>query len=127
MSLTSSDLSISLSRPSDRLLVTLQGNLDTHSAPALGDVLLAAAECKEHTVLVDLAGVEFIDSSGLTVLLSAQRHLGRSGGGLIAVDPSPSVTRLFDITCSDKTIPVVRRDHGGRSDGPMFPPRHVPL
>ena len=128
MSSASTDLSISLSRTSDRLVVTLQGDLDAHSAPALGDVLLAAAECQEYPVVVDLAGVGFIDSSGLTVLLSGQRHLGRTGGWLIVVEPSPPVSRLFDITGLDKTIPVVRREQQGGSDEPkMFPDQHVSL
>jgi anti-sigma B factor antagonist len=128
VSIASTALSINLSRDRDRLIVTLHGDLDAHAAPALADVLLAAVECQEHTVLVDLAGVGFIDSSGLTILLSAHRRLGRAGGWLIAVDPSPAVVRIFEMTGLDNTISVIRHAQATpRLTPPMFPRSHVPL
>jgi anti-sigma B factor antagonist len=112
----------------NRLIVTVHGDLDAHAAPALGDVLLAAVDCQEHTVLVDLAAVDFIDSSGLTVLLSAQRRLGRTGGWLLAVDPSASVLRMLEMTALDKAIPIIRREQTMPcSTPPIFPARHAPI
>ncbi len=128
MSVVSASARINLSRARGRLVVTVQGDLDAVSAPALGDVLLAAAECEERTVVVDLAAVEFIDSSGLTVLLSGRRHLGRHGGRLVVTAPSPSVLRMFELTGLDRSIPIVRQGPPVPARAPrMFPPQFVPI
>lgn len=127
MSISSADLAIAVSQTSKHLLISLSGDLDSHSAPSVGDALFAAAACQEQAVLVDMSGVGSIDSSGLSVLLSGYRHLSRVGGWLLVVDPSPAVTRVFEISGLDKTIPVLRRDHRERSQPRMFPEEHSRL
>jgi anti-sigma B factor antagonist len=48
--------------------------------------------------VLDLEGVEFIDSIGLGVLVGAHKRLARSGGRLAIVGVSPSVARLLGVT-----------------------------
>jgi anti-sigma B factor antagonist len=49
-------------------------------------------------VVVDLAGVQFVDSEGLSALLSLARTVHERGGELRFASPSPAVERLFRIT-----------------------------
>ena len=49
-------------------------------------------------VLVDLSGVQFADSEGLTALLSLARMVHEKGGEVRFCSPSPAVERLFRIT-----------------------------
>lgn len=77
----------------------------TVRAPAAIDPLNAdafAAELATYpadaTVKVDAAGVEFIDSSGLRVLIEARSRHIEGGGQLLVINPSPTVLRLFELT-----------------------------
>jgi anti-sigma B factor antagonist len=76
---------------SDRCRVV--GELDLASAPALRDHL---AEM-DGDIELDCSGVSFIDCSGLSALVDAQRTCQAAGVRLVLVDPSRCVTRLVDL------------------------------
>jgi anti-sigma B factor antagonist len=65
---------------------------------------MAADACDTTSVQLDMSGVDFIDSSGLSVLVSGDRHLRRSGGGLTVVNPSASVASLLALTALEVRI-----------------------
>jgi anti-sigma B factor antagonist len=90
-----------MSQPDDLLTVARSedgiaavGEIDAHTAPTLATAIDAAAP----TVRLDMSGVEFVDSSGLRVLIDAHQRLQESGGSLTIVAPSPAVHRLFEIS-----------------------------
>lgn len=69
------------------------GEIDAHSAPALAAAL---EESTADTIVVDMSGVTFMDSSGLRVLLAlAERSGGRS---LQIAQPSRPIMRLFEVS-----------------------------
>lgn len=70
------------------------GEIDAHTAPALA----AAIDAAGPDVELDLAGVEFVDSSGLRVLIDAHQRLADAGGGLRLVSLSEPVRRLLEIS-----------------------------
>ena len=72
-----------------RLVVT--GELDAATAPRLGALLADPA-----VVEIDLAGVSFIDASGLTVLVAARDARRRER--LRLVMPSSAVTRILELS-----------------------------
>ncbi len=73
----------------------VSGEIDAHSAPALAQHLAAQSASK---LVLDLAGVTFMDSSGLSVVVNL-RQLGLTGGpDLVIRRPSRPVVRLFEIT-----------------------------
>jgi anti-sigma B factor antagonist len=76
------------------LLVTLRGELDLVDAAAAETALMAAAD-REPRIVVDLAGLEFIDVSGMAALARARRHARRAGGDLLLAAPRPQMTRLL--------------------------------
>jgi anti-sigma B factor antagonist len=55
-------------------------------------------------LVLDLTDVEFIDSTGLSVLLNALRRVTRCGGRMALVCTNPTVLRLFEITRLDSTF-----------------------
>lgn len=80
----------------DASAVVAEGQIDSHTSQALEEALSEVAADTE--LDLDLAGVSFIDSSGLRVIVRThKRHLD-SGGRLTIVTPSDAVTRLLDIT-----------------------------
>lgn len=75
--------------------VAVAGEIDAHTAPELAAAL--AAESGRDELVVDLSGVEFVDSSGLRALL--EEHHTRTGDGrrLVLRRPSGVVLRLFEV------------------------------
>lgn len=79
---------------SDGSRVSAAGEIDAHTAPNLA----AAIQRAGSTVSLDLSGIEFVDSSGLRVLIDEHQRLTDAGGGLTIVAPSEAVSRLFEIS-----------------------------
>lgn len=76
--------------------LVLQGDLDSHTASNLDSAIRALGLADGITI--DLAHVDFIDSSGLRVLITAHTDLDEQGHRLVLTSPSPVVIRLFEIT-----------------------------
>jgi anti-sigma B factor antagonist len=74
----------------------LQGEIDLESAPELERRLHDLGPA--HDVVLDAAEVEFIDSSGLRVVISAHQDHQAAGTRLVITNPSPVVTNLLSIT-----------------------------
>lgn len=77
--------------------VQVQGELDLAVAAQLDEALSAAAgECD--CVLVGLEGCEFIDSSGIAVILRAHNRMEAEGKRLLVYAPTEQVLRVLSIT-----------------------------
>jgi anti-sigma B factor antagonist len=88
------NLSLDVRRDGDSITVLAEGEIDKATAPLLRDCL---TELRGDVVL-DLTALEFLDSTGLGVLISANRSLAETGGTLRVRDPQPQVRRVLDIT-----------------------------
>ena len=82
----------------DGVVLTLRGELDPHTAPRLRERIDEAFASDRVQMALDLAGVTFIDSSGLRVILSGHKEANERGGKLVLQSPSPTARRLLDIT-----------------------------
>lgn len=100
------DLILENSTRGEATVVAVAGELDALSAPQL-DAHLEALEL-EHPALVvaDLTGVEFLDSTGLGVLIKTLTHLRENGGELVLVATSPRVVKVLTITGMDQVMTV---------------------
>jgi anti-sigma B factor antagonist len=89
--------------------LTPVGELDLATAPILEEAFdVAYDETDADTVIVvDLRELEFIDSSGIRVLL---KFVELAPGRLRMVNGTPAVTRLFEITGVRALIPVISPD-----------------
>ena len=79
-------------------VVSVMGEVDLATAPALEQTLLDVAEDRTGEVIVDLTGCSFLDSRGLRALVAARARLERSNRQLALVLSNPSVLRIFQIT-----------------------------
>lgn len=90
--------SILIERSADS--ISVDGEIDAYTAPGVGAA--GGAVLDEHgTVRLDLRRVEFIDSSGLGVLVALTASARDGGGDLVLVAPSRSVVRLLQISGLD--------------------------
>jgi anti-anti-sigma factor len=86
-------------------LVTATGEVDVATAPALRDAIWEGL-VHSPRIVVDLKDVQFLDSTGLQVLVTALKHAQRGGGCLTLVQPTGIVCRVLQATQLDRILPV---------------------
>jgi anti-anti-sigma factor len=80
------------------IVVALAGELDIDAAPVLGDGFDTVIGSDDRDVVVDLALVEFIDSSGVAALIRAYQQLQAQGRRLQVINPGHQVETVLAIT-----------------------------
>jgi anti-sigma B factor antagonist len=88
-------------------MIVVSGEIHVSTAPEFSRLLNDAIGEGKTQVVLDLAAVEFIDSTGLSVLLNGLRRVTRCGGRMALVCTNPTVLRLFVITRLDSTFRIV--------------------
>lgn len=101
----------------DRVIVELTGELDLATAPRLRDRLAVLSEDGHDRITLDLTDLDFIDSTGLSVLVMAYTRAESSGGGMIVRNPSSAVMRIFEITGLASVFTIVADDDPVPSTG----------
>jgi anti-sigma B factor antagonist len=91
-------LELIVSEHGDETVVRAAGELDVNTAPELREQLAKLVNDGTRRIVVDLADVAFIDSTALSVLVSALKRLRQADGDLELASPNPSVRRVFEIT-----------------------------
>jgi anti-sigma B factor antagonist len=102
-----SDLLIEVSRNGDRVVVRLEGELDLASVPMLESEMENATLDDPATVVLDLSGLEFIDSTGLRAILSLDKHSEERGQTFALVRGSQQVQRLMNMTRVDEHLKII--------------------
>jgi anti-sigma B factor antagonist len=89
-------------------VVAVTGELDLYSAEQLQRALAELIDKGAQGVVLDLMGVSFIDSAGLSVLISAAKAIRSLGGRLIVAADDRRILRLLQITGLERSIHVER-------------------
>jgi anti-sigma B factor antagonist len=100
--MTESEGPLAISNTANGLAVS--GEIDAHTAPTLAEAI-DSSDVSE--LEVDLSAVEFVDSSGLRVLIDAHQRADADGRVLRLARPSAAVRRLFEISGVDDYLHVV--------------------
>jgi anti-anti-sigma factor len=78
-----------------RIVVT--GEVDQSTAPALEEAISQAATICTGDLVLDLAGVTFLDSGGMNVFVRCSKPLAEAGRQLVLLHPQPSVQRALEV------------------------------
>jgi anti-sigma B factor antagonist len=95
MPISAGEMQITSSQFADRTVVTLVSQLDAETAPQLYRVFTELSQGGTTRVDVDLARLDFMDSSGLALLVAEHRRTKNDGGRLVILSPNRQVIRLF--------------------------------
>jgi anti-sigma B factor antagonist len=82
----------------------LRGELDMATSPLLEELLNEAEVDGGNAIVVDLAGLSFMDSSGLHVFIRAARAAGDRGEPIRLLNCPDAVRKVFLITCMDHLL-----------------------
>lgn len=89
------------------LYIHLSGEIDHHSAIGvrvqIDEKLLAD---RPKYVYLDLSAIDFMDSSGLGLIMGRQATANRYGGQLIVLDPSPAAERMIKLSALERVIQI---------------------
>jgi anti-anti-sigma factor len=99
-------LAVERSRIDGCELLSVEGELDIASAPRMIAVLNEAFADLELPLVVDLSAVDFMDSTGLALLINADRRMRRHGGGFAICCPDGPISRIFEIADMVETLKV---------------------
>jgi len=85
------------------VVVEARGEVDADTAPLLRRACIDALAEHRH-IVIDLSGVTFLDSAGLSVLVGTMRRATTDGGAMRVVATSPAVLRVLRITALDEVF-----------------------
>ena len=87
-------------------ILPLKGEIDLHVSPQIGASLATLIAKKPAQLVVDLAQVSYIDSSGLAVLIEAMQNVGSYGGKFALSGLQGSVRPIFEIARLDQVFRI---------------------
>jgi anti-sigma B factor antagonist len=87
-------------------LLVVEGEIDASTSSRFIAALNEAVTDAVQSLIVDLSGVHFMDSTGLGLLLGAYRRMKRRGRGFAVVCPGGPVRRIFELTDLVDTLRV---------------------
>lgn len=83
-----------------------KGEIDIYTAPKFKEILLEVIESKESDIIIDGEKLEYIDSTGLGVLISGLKKLKETDKNIIIINLRPNIIKLFEITGLNKVFVV---------------------
>ena len=85
----------------------LTGELDLDTTPILQAEIAALREAGSRSLVLDLTGLEFIDSSGLHCILECEAESRQDGFAIALIQGPPAIRRIFELTNTDTLLRFV--------------------
>jgi anti-sigma B factor antagonist len=98
------ELSLATREQAGHAVVEVRGELDVYTASMLRQRLIEIIDAGAERVVVDLRRVDFLDSTGLGVLVGALKRLRMAGGDMVLVCDSEKLLKIFRITALDRVF-----------------------
>ena len=95
------DLRLDVTEHDGWSVIDVGGEIDVATAPRLREQLLTLVNGGRYWLVLNLAATDFIDSTGLGVLISGLKRTRTHGGDLAVVCTEPRILRVFEITGLD--------------------------
>ena len=99
-------MNINVTNQGDIHILELSGELDYHSSPELREKLTELTAKQAPKILVNLSGVDYMDSSGIATFVEAFQKTKRYQGRLILAELTPTVRGVFEIAKLDSIFEI---------------------
>ncbi len=100
------ELSVTSRQEGGRTVISVSGEIDVYTAPSLRERINELVAAGQHDLIVDLEGVEFLDSTGLGVLVGSLKRVRAHDGALRLVCTQEKILKVFRITGLTKVFPI---------------------
>lgn len=87
-------------------VLKLHGEIDIYTAPKFKETLLNVIETRDSDIIIDGEQLEYIDSTGLGVLISGLKKLKETDNNITIINLRPNISKLFEITGLNKVFIV---------------------
>lgn len=91
-------------------ILEIEGEVDVYTSPQLKQDLVQFAERGVKRIIINLSKVEYLDSTGLGVLIGGLKRLREVGGNLALVGPGMRIQRIFEITGLNKIFDIYQTE-----------------
>lgn len=92
------------------LVINLQGEVDVYTAPQLKQEIIDQLGAGANQIVVNLAGVQYLDSTGLGVLIGGLKRAREKDGELTLICPNQRIYRIFEITGLSKIFDIYQSE-----------------
>jgi anti-sigma B factor antagonist len=100
------ELSLSTRTQKAHTVLAVGGEIDVYTAPQLRERLIELVEGGSHHIVVDMEQVEFLDSTGLGVLVGGLKRVRANEGSLRLVCAQERILKIFRITGLEKVFGI---------------------
>jgi anti-sigma B factor antagonist len=100
------ELALDVRQAGSYSVVDVRGEIDVYTAPKLREKLIELVSQGSYDVVVNLEGVDFLDSTGLGVLVGALKRVKAHDGTLSLVCTQEKILKIFKITGLTKVFPI---------------------
>jgi anti-sigma B factor antagonist len=100
------ELGLDVTESDGPTVLTVRGEVDVYTAPKLREKLVELVAQGRHTIVVDLEAVDFLDSTGLGVLVGGLKRVRSHDGDLILVCTHQRILKVFEITGLTKVFTI---------------------
>jgi anti-sigma B factor antagonist len=100
------ELSVTSRQEGARTVISVSGEIDVYTAPSLRERLNELVAAGHYDLVVDMEGVEFLDSTGLGVLVGGLKRVRSHDGTLRLVCTQEKILKVFRITGLTKVFPI---------------------
>lgn len=107
------NLTVNVVEAGEKSILNVSGEIDAYTAPKLKDTLLPLCKEDGKIIEVNLENVNYMDSTGLGVFVSALKSTKENNSSLALVNLQDRVLRIFQITGLDDVITIKAAIRGG--------------
>jgi anti-sigma B factor antagonist len=100
------DLGLDVTEHDGATVLAVRGEVDVYTAPRLREKLVELVSQGKYRIIVDLEGVDFLDSTGLGVLVGGLKRLRSHDGDLTLVCTQHRILKVFEITGLTKVFAI---------------------
>ena len=100
------ELGVDVRKVGSHSVVDVKGEIDVYTAPKLREKLIELVSEGSYDVVVNLEGVDFLDSTGLGVLVGALKRVKAHDGSLALICTQDKILKIFKITGLTKVFPI---------------------
>lgn len=100
------DLGLEVDERNGHTVLAVTGEVDVYTAPRLRERLVELVTEGKRKIVVNLEGVDFLDSTGLGVLVGGLKRLRSNDGDMSLVSTQPRILKVFEITGLTKVFAI---------------------